>query len=84
MAAIAWLAQRRDEPYFLWVHFFDAHSPYDPPPPFRGRFGSGPPERRLGEAGWLTPGTEHDADTAHNNGRLYDAEILFADTGWEK
>src|SRR5690606_25059933 len=22
------------EPWFLWVHYFDAHDPYDPPPAF--------------------------------------------------
>jgi arylsulfatase A-like enzyme len=25
-------------PFFLWVHFFDPHSPYDPPPAHRDRF----------------------------------------------
>lgn len=26
-----------DRPVFAWVHLFDAHWPYDPPEPFRGR-----------------------------------------------
>lgn len=30
--------QREDAPLFLFVHFFDVHSPYDPPEPFRSRF----------------------------------------------
>lgn len=34
--ALAWLNSRSGRPYFLWVHVFDPHSPYDPPPPFRG------------------------------------------------
>src|SRR5262249_22229940 len=25
-------------PYFLWVHFYDAHHPYVPPPPYDARF----------------------------------------------
>jgi choline-sulfatase len=25
-------------PYFLWVHFYDAHHPYVPPPPYDTRF----------------------------------------------
>jgi arylsulfatase A-like enzyme len=33
--AIAWLQERRGRaPWFLWAHFYDAHFPYDPPPPW--------------------------------------------------
>jgi arylsulfatase A-like enzyme/Tfp pilus assembly protein PilF len=27
-----------EEPFFVWVHLFDAHTPYDPPTAFRDRF----------------------------------------------
>ncbi len=31
-SALSWLMQRDGEgPFFLWVHYFDAHSPYQPP-----------------------------------------------------
>jgi arylsulfatase A-like enzyme len=31
-----WLAARDpSRPFFLWVHLFDPHAPYDPPAPFR-------------------------------------------------
>lgn len=34
--AITWLTRRStDQPFFLWVHLFDPHLPYAPPPPFR-------------------------------------------------
>lgn len=37
-AALGWLDGRDGlEPYFLWVHYFDAHAPYDPPPPALAR-----------------------------------------------
>ncbi|MGE3344205.1 MAG: sulfatase-like hydrolase/transferase [Vicinamibacterales bacterium] len=29
-------------PAFLWVHFFDAHAPYAPPEPYRGKFATEP------------------------------------------
>jgi len=29
---------RLEEPFFLWVHYFDPHLPYVPPEPFRTRF----------------------------------------------
>jgi choline-sulfatase len=34
-AALGWLAGRSG-PAFVWVHLFDPHAPYDPPPEFRG------------------------------------------------
>jgi len=37
-AALAWLREMDGERFFLWVHFFDPHDPYEPPPPFSGRY----------------------------------------------
>jgi arylsulfatase A-like enzyme len=36
--ALAWVRARGDERFFLYVHLLAPHAPYDPPPPFRGRF----------------------------------------------
>ena len=42
--AVAWLGTvEADERFFLWVHLFDAHGPYDPPPPFDSMYYSGDP-----------------------------------------
>ncbi len=30
------------EPFFLWVHYFDAHADYSPPSPFKERFATRP------------------------------------------
>jgi len=35
---LAWLAARPAGRFFLWVHFFDPHSPYDPPAPYRNHY----------------------------------------------
>ena len=35
--ALAWL-QDRKAPWFLWVHCFDPHVPYDPPEPFKTQY----------------------------------------------
>lgn len=42
--ALAWLAKTRDDrrPFFLWLHYYDAHEPYEPPPAFARRFPSSP------------------------------------------
>lgn len=37
-AASAWLDTVGTQPFFLWVHLFDPHLPYDPPEPFASRF----------------------------------------------
>lgn len=36
--ALALLGQEARRPLFLWVHYYDPHSPYDPPEPFRSRY----------------------------------------------
>ena len=38
--ALAWLDSQKDRRFFLWVHLYDPHAPYDPPAPFRERFES--------------------------------------------
>ncbi len=40
--ALAWLSQVPDGPFFLWVHLYDAHDPYDPPPPFKAKYAKDP------------------------------------------
>jgi arylsulfatase A-like enzyme/Flp pilus assembly protein TadD len=40
--ALAWLSQLPNGPFFLWVHLYDAHDPYDPPTPFKERFAAQP------------------------------------------
>jgi arylsulfatase A-like enzyme/Tfp pilus assembly protein PilF len=40
--ALAWLGQRPPGPFFLWVHLYDAHDPYEAPEPFRSRFAKTP------------------------------------------
>jgi choline-sulfatase len=39
---LAWLNKRPSGPFFLWVHLYDAHDPYDPPEPFKARYASQP------------------------------------------
>lgn len=34
--ASSWLSQVGAQPFFLWVHLFDPHTPYEPPEPYRG------------------------------------------------
>jgi len=36
--AITWLTKNHPSPFFLWVHLYDPHAPYDPPAAFDTRF----------------------------------------------
>jgi arylsulfatase A-like enzyme/Flp pilus assembly protein TadD len=36
--AVAWLNQHPKEPFFLWLHLYDAHDPYDPPEPYKTKY----------------------------------------------
>jgi arylsulfatase A-like enzyme/Tfp pilus assembly protein PilF len=40
--ALAWLSQLPNGPFFLWIHLYDAHDPYDPPEPYKSRYASQP------------------------------------------
>src|SRR5437588_1973805 len=37
---LAWLKKRPRRPFFLWLHLYDPHSPYDPPEPYRSEYRS--------------------------------------------
>ncbi len=41
-AALAWLEQRGERPFFLWTHYFDPHQPLQPPSPYRERYATAP------------------------------------------
>ncbi len=41
-AALSWMAKPSIKPRFIWLHFFEPHYPYEPPPPFADRFPRSP------------------------------------------
>lgn len=40
--ALDWLRQDSATPFFLWLHLYDPHQPYDPPGSYASRFASHP------------------------------------------
>jgi arylsulfatase A-like enzyme len=82
-AALEWLERNSGSEFFLWIHWFDPHRPYDPPPRYLDQFAGG----YKGMAGsdpdfimrvWqekiaLTP-----EDVAYLVG-CYDGEVAFTD-----
>jgi arylsulfatase A-like enzyme/Flp pilus assembly protein TadD len=36
--AVAWLEAQREGRFFLWLHLYDPHDPYEPPEPYASRY----------------------------------------------
>ncbi len=68
--AISWLQKNQHRPFYLWVHFFDPHEPYD----LREAFAN--PEK-IKEPGPQAPQME--SEEARERVRRYDSEIGYAD-----
>ncbi len=45
--ALEWLKANPRQPFFLWVHLYDAHYPYTPPEPYASRYAAGLTTGRL-------------------------------------
>lgn len=84
-AALAWLQAHSQEPFFLWVHYFDPHARYLPPAPFNRMFSSDDRQeqwirtRRMPdriEEPWRT---NHPVNVTRREINLYDGEIRYVD-----
>lgn len=77
--ALGWLSQNHTSPFFLWVHLYDAHDPYDPPPPYKQRYAAQPYD---GEIAYADSAVGKLLSTLRTHG-LYDNAIIgiMADHG---
>ena len=65
--AVRWLGGQSGKPFFLWVHVYDPHLPYDPPAPYNQQY----------------KGRPYDGEVAYTDrelGRLFDALGKKGDT----
>ena len=70
--AESFLKHHRDKPFFLWVHYFDPHTPYDPPQEFRIE----------GEdTAYLSLPNAVEPDRRDFAKRLYESEVRYVDDG---
>ena len=78
--ALEWLGQSEDDPYFLFVHYFDPHGRYLPPAPYDSMFPPARPgARRLpldSIPAYARIGRETDVDVYIG---MYDGEIRYVD-----
>lgn len=89
--AAAWLREHRDERFFLFLHTYDIHLPYDPPEPYASMFSenyegvvTGPKTRSLLRRVRELDGFEGKSFDLETNDRervvaLYDGGIRYAD-----
>jgi arylsulfatase A-like enzyme len=81
-AALAWLSREPPErPFLLWVHYFDAHWPYAPPPPYLTMFG-GDAELEAHCAARRLPGCVRPPASGSRHRAaidLYDGELRYQD-----
>ena len=49
-AAQQWISQRGANPFFLMLHLYEPHTPYDPPEPFHSQYPSAPYDGEIAEA----------------------------------
>jgi len=40
--ALTWLEQNKGTKFFTWIHLYDPHTPYEPPPPFDTKYPKNP------------------------------------------
>jgi arylsulfatase A-like enzyme len=84
--AIHFLESKGDSDFFLFLHYYDPHWHYDPPPPYDRAFD---PEYRGRATGIWWDFKEQDASSIapedlHHIRALYDGEILYTDRQVER
>lgn len=73
--AVNWLKEHHQGPFFVWIHFFDPHDPYDPPSPYKERY---PKEPYDGEIAYMDSVLGTLMDTLQKQGLFEDALIAVA------
>jgi len=80
--AVRWLQQPPTQPFFLFLHYFDAHDPYAPPEPYRTQFGVTLSSDTISQAVWAhrLPGKDiTDPELMRQIVGAYDGEIARLD-----
>jgi len=96
--AIPWLKSHANEKFFLFVHYWDPHTPYIPPEEYRGLFYKGnptDPANKSLEGLWRHPAfgeawrkwfdqLQPGITDAEYIAAMYDSEIRYADDGLQE
>ncbi len=78
LKAIQWIRKVRGSPFFLFLHTYDVHMPYDPPPPYDTIFN---PDYKGTVARWTDENVKvTDPELFQRILDLYDGEIRYVDS----
>lgn len=82
-AALDWVRLELDEPYFLWLHWFHPHKPYEPPPPWAALYDPDPSSPLRADVETLNRvwhgEYEPSPEEIERFRRLYEGEVAFTD-----
>jgi arylsulfatase A-like enzyme/Flp pilus assembly protein TadD len=73
--ALPWLEERKDKKFFAWLHLYDPHTPYEPPPPYDRLYAAHP---YLGEIAFADSQIGRLWQWLESNGLLQKTFIVFA------
>lgn len=81
--ALQWLQDRDGANYFLFIHYFDVHWPYDPPKQYLSQSNSTETDSTYGTIDFLgefsDPGKKMSKEILEKVNALYDGEIKYVD-----
>jgi len=81
---ISWLRTVPERPFFLWVHYYDPHAGFNPPPPYDEMFQTDDGLEAFIEERKIPPTAPRplagSVDDARVSANLYDGEIRFMDS----
>ena len=78
--AIEWVQTNADDPFFLWLHYFDPHPPYAPPAEYLTISGPASIGRSFGDTSGVRAGAVNlDAEEREWVEELYMGEVRYVD-----
>jgi arylsulfatase A-like enzyme len=78
-AALRWIQKDPGKPFFLGLNYFDAHDPYLPPQPYRGKFSRAANPGGLINSFHLRSGENLTAEQIQSEVDAYDGAIAYVD-----
>jgi len=73
--ALSWLEEKKEEKFFTWIHLYDPHTPYEPPPPYDRKYSGRP---YIGEIAYTDSQLGRLWQFLEENNLLDDSFFIFA------
>jgi choline-sulfatase len=74
--ALEWLGSKTERPFFVWVHLYDPHAPYEPREPFENRFPRTPDGAYDAEIAYVDAQVGRLLDALERDGRLQNTVVV--------